>query len=155
MAPLHRLPWPKWHYYKNKYPLSLVDSAFKPLHKATVISNVDLHNAYHLIREGHEWKMAFNTPRGYFEYLVMPFGLTNAQAVLQALVNDILRDMLNCFIIVYLDNRLIFSRNMEEHIQHVRFVLRWLLENKLFVKAEKCDFHLISASFLGLIIEQW
>ena len=141
---------------KNKYPLPLIDPSFEPLHKATVFSKLDLRNAYHLIRvrEGDEWKTAFNTPLGHFEYQVMPFGLTNAPAVFQALVNDILRDMLNHFIFVYLDDILIFSRNMEEHVQHVRLVLRRLLENKLFVKAEKCDFHVTSVSFLGFIIEQ-
>ena len=79
----------------------------------------------------------------------MPFGLPNAPAVFQALVNDVLRDMLNRFIFVYLDDLLIFSQNMEEHVQHVRLVLR-LLENKLFVKAENCEFHVPSVSFFGV-----
>lgn len=69
-----------------------------------------MHSAYHLVRikEGDEWKTAFNTPLGHFEYLVMPFGLTNAPAVFQALINDVLRDMLNRFVFVYLDDILIF-----------------------------------------------
>jgi len=85
---------------KNKYPLPLISSAFAPLHGAAFFSKLDLRNAYHLvrIREGDEWKTAFNTPLGHFEYLVMPFGLSNAPAVFQALVNDVLRDMLNRFI---------------------------------------------------------
>jgi len=85
---------------KNKYPLPLLDSAFHSLHQATVFSILDLCNAYHLvrIREGDEWKTAFNTPLGHFEYLVMPFGLTNAPAVFQSLVNDVLHDMLNRFV---------------------------------------------------------
>nr|CBN81752.1 Pol polyprotein [Dicentrarchus labrax] len=141
---------------KNKYPLPLIDPAFEPLHKAQVFSKLDLRNAYHLvrIREGDEWKTAFNTPLGHFEYLVMPFGLTNAPAVFQALVNDVLRDMLNRFLFVYLDDILIFSQSQEEHVQHVRQVLQRLLENKLFVKAEKCEFHVTSVSFLGFIIER-
>ena len=104
----------------------LIDSAFEPLNKATVFSKLDLRNAYHLVRikEGDEWKTAFNTPLGHFEYLVMPFGLTNAPAVFQALVNDVLRDMLKRFIFVYLDDILIFSQSMEEHVQHVRLVLQ-------------------------------
>ena len=71
---------------KNKYPLPLLDSAFAPFHQATVFTKLDLRNAYHLVRvrEGDEWKKAFNTPLGHFEYLVMPFGLTNAPAVFQA-----------------------------------------------------------------------
>lgn len=140
---------------KNKYPLPLISSAFEPLQGATVFTKLDLRNAYHLVRikDGDEWKTAFNTPLGHFEYLVMPFGLTNAPAVFQALVNDVLRDFLNRFLFVYLDDILIFSHSMEEHKSHVRQVLQRLLENKLFVKAEKCEFHVRSVSFLGYIIE--
>ena len=76
---------------KNKYPLPLISSAFVPLHRAVVFSKLDLHNAYHLVRvrEGDDWKTAFNTPLGHFEYFVMPFGLTNAPAVFQSLVNGL------------------------------------------------------------------
>ena len=128
---------------KNRYPLPLLSSAFELLQGATVFTKLDLRNAYHLvrIREGDEWKTAFNTPTGHYEYLVMPFGLTNAPAVFQALVNDLLRDMIDKFVFVYLDDILIFSRNLVEHVTHVRSVLRRLLDNSLFVKAEKCEFH--------------
>ena len=141
---------------KNKYPLPLIDPSFEPLCHARVFTKLDLRNAYHLvcIREGNEWKTAFNTPLGHFEYLVMPFGLSNAPAVFQALVNDILRDMLNHFVFVYLDDILIFSENMEKHIQQVRLVLRRLLDNKLFVKPEKCEFHVSKVSFQGFIFAQ-
>ena len=84
----------------------------------------------------------------------MPFGLINAPAVFQSLVNDVLRDMLNCFVFVYLDNILVFSHTLEEHSKHVRLVLQSLLENRLFVKAEKCEFHVQSVSFLGFVIEK-
>ena len=84
---------------KNKYPLPLIDSAFGFLHQATIFSKLDLRNAYHLVRI-KEWKTAFKKPLGHFEYLVMPFGLTNAPAVFQALINDVLRDMLNRFVFV-------------------------------------------------------
>ncbi|KAK7929110.1 hypothetical protein WMY93_005505 [Mugilogobius chulae] len=139
---------------KNKYPLPLLDSAFQPLHNATIFSKLDLRNAYHLvrIRDGDEWKTAFKTPLGHFEYLVMPFGLTNAPAVFQAMINDVLRDFLNRFVFVYLDDILIFSSSPEEHMVHVRQVLQRLLENKLYVKAEKCEFNVQSVSFLGYII---
>lgn len=138
---------------KNKYPLPLLTSAFEPLQGATIFTKLDLRNAYHLvrIRDGDEWKTGFNTPLGHFEYLVMPFGLTNAPAVFQALVNDVLRDFLNRFVFVYLDDILIFSKS--EHISHVRQVLQRLRENKLFAKAEKCEFHSSSVSFLGYVIE--
>ena len=141
---------------KNRYPLPLINSAFELLQEATVFSKLDLRNAYHLVRmrEGDEWKTAFNTPLGHFEYLVLPFGLSNAPAVFQALVNDVLRDYLNRFFFVYLDDILIFSRTLEEHHQHVRQVLQRLLENKLYVKAEKCEFHTDSIPFLGYIVER-
>ena len=116
-----------------------MDSTFVPLRGVTVFTKLDLRNAYHLvrIREGDEWKTGFTTPLGHFEYLVMPFGLTNAPEVFQALVNDILRDMLHQFVFVYIDDILIFSLSLAEHKLHVRQVLQRLLENRLFVKAEK------------------
>ena len=139
---------------KNKYPLPLMSAAFDSLQGATVFTKLDLRNAYHLvrIRQGDEWKMAFNTPLGHFEYLVMPFGLTNAPAVFQCLVNDILRDMLGRFVFVYLDDILIFSKDPTEHVQHVRQVLQRLLENRLYAKAEKCEFHAATVSFLGYVV---
>ncbi len=131
-----------------------MSSAFEGLQGASIFTKLDLRNAYHLvhIREGDEWKTAFNTPRGHFEYLVMPFGLSNSPAVFQALVNDVLRDMVDQFIYVYLDDILIFSLSLQEHVQHVRQVLQRLLENGLFVKAEKCEFHAQSVPFLGYIV---
>lgn len=106
------------------------------------------------MKKGDEWKTAFKTPIGHFEYLVMPFGLTNAPAVFQALINDVLRDFLNHFVFVYLDDILIFSRDPEEHTSHVRQVLVRLLENRLFVKAEKCEFGVSTVSFLGHVIQE-
>lgn len=139
---------------KNRYPLPLMSSAFELLQGATIFTKLDLRNAYHLvrIRQGDEWKTAFNTPVGHYEYMVMPFGLTNAPAVFQNLVNDVLGDMLNRFVFVYLDDILIFSRSKKEHVQHVKAVLERLLQNNLFVKAEKCEFHTTSTCFLGLVI---
>ncbi|CAM4619083.1 unnamed protein product [Leuciscus chuanchicus] len=139
---------------KNTYPLPLMSSAFERLQGASIFTKLDLRNAYHLvrIRKGDEWKTAFNTPRGHFEYLVMPFGLSNSPAVFQALVNDVLRDMVDQFIYVYLDDILIFSSSLQEHVQHVRRVLQRLLENGLFVKAEKCAFRAQSVPFLGYIV---
>ncbi len=138
---------------KNRYPLPLMSSAFKLLQGAAIFTKLDLRNAYHLvwIREGDEWKTAFNTPTGHFEYLVMPFGLSNSPAVFQALVNDVLREMVDRFVFVYLDDILIFSQNERDHVQHVRRVLQRLLENRLFAKVEKCEFHARSIPFLGFI----
>ena len=137
-------------------PSPCLSSTFEPLTHATIFTKLDLRNAYHLvrIREGDEWKTGFNTHLGHFEYLVMPFGLTNAPTVFQTLVNDVLRDLLNVCVVVYLDDILIFSRTPKEHTTHVRLVLQWLLENRLFVKAEKCVFNAASVEFLGHILEK-
>uniref|UniRef100_A0A8C6NKF8 Gypsy retrotransposon integrase-like protein 1 n=1 Tax=Nothobranchius furzeri TaxID=105023 RepID=A0A8C6NKF8_NOTFU len=139
---------------KNHYPLPLINSAFDSLRGSQVFTKLDLRNAYHLvrIREGDEWKTAFNTPNGHYEYLVMPFGLTNAPAVFQALVNDVLRDMVGRFVFVYLDDVLVFSPDLDTHRRHVRAVILRLLQNNLFIKAEKCEFHKASMSFLGFIL---
>lgn len=112
-----------------------------------MFTKLDLCNTYHLvrIREGDEWKTAFNTSNGHYEYLVMPFGLTNAPAVFQALVT--------CkFVFVYLDDILIFSPDLNTHVTHVKSVLKRLLEHQLYVKAEKCEFHQKSVSFLGYVV---
>lgn len=124
---------------KNKYPLPLLASTFELLQGGTIFTKLDLRNAYYLvrIREGDEWKTAFNTHLGHFEYLVMLFGLINAPAVFQAMVNDVLRDFINHFAFVYLDNIQIFSKTCKEHVEHVRLLLQRLLENRLFVKGEK------------------
>ena len=139
---------------KNKYPLPLMSTAFELLQDAQVFTKLDLRNAYHLvrIREGDEWKTGFNTPSGHYEYLVMPFGLCNAPGVFQGMINDVLRNFLNKFVFVYLDDILIFSPDEETHIQHVRQVLQKLLENQLYCKAEKCEFHVKTVSFLGYIV---
>ncbi|KAL0171008.1 hypothetical protein M9458_035604, partial [Cirrhinus mrigala] len=139
---------------KNRYPLPLMSSAFELLQGATIFTKLDLRSAYHLvrIREGDEWKTAFNTHTGHFEYLVMPFGLSYSPAVFQALVKDVLRDMVDRFVFVYLDDILIFSQNEHDHVQHVRRVLQRLLENRLFAKVEKCQFHAQSVPFLGFVL---
>ena len=139
---------------KNRCPLLLMTTAFELLQGATIFTKLDLRNAYHLvrIREGDEWKTAFNTPMGHWEYLVIPFGLTNTPAVFQGLVNDVPRDMINQFVFVYLDDILIFSKDLEKHKHHVSKVRQHLLENQLFVKAEKCEFSCSSTTFLGYII---
>lgn len=93
------------------------------------------------IREGDECKTAFSTATGHYEYLVMPFGLVSSPSVFQAFINDIFRDMLNKLVIVYIDDILIYSDNMEECITQVRQVLQRLIQYQLHAKAEKCEFH--------------
>uniref|UniRef100_A0A3B3HRG1 Gypsy retrotransposon integrase-like protein 1 n=1 Tax=Oryzias latipes TaxID=8090 RepID=A0A3B3HRG1_ORYLA len=140
---------------KDKYSLPLISSVFDSIQEARIFSKLDLRNAYHLVRikEGDEWKTAFKTPLGHYEYLVMPFGLTNAPAIFQRLVNDVLRDFINRFVFVYLDDILIYSKHPDQHQAHVRQVLHRLYQNQLFVKAEKCQFHSTVIPFLGYIFE--
>uniref|UniRef100_A0A9J7ZGW9 Gypsy retrotransposon integrase-like protein 1 n=1 Tax=Cyprinus carpio carpio TaxID=630221 RepID=A0A9J7ZGW9_CYPCA len=136
---------------KNRHPLPLIPSSLEQLREASYFTKLDLRSANNLIRirEGDEWKTAFLSSRGHYEYLVMPFGLANAPSIFQSFVNEVFKDLLNQYVIVYIDDILIYSCSMEDHISHVRTVLSRLLQNGLFVKAEKCEFHVTSIKFLG------
>ena len=138
---------------KNRHPLPLISEALDRLVGAKIYTKLDIRSAYNLIRirEGDEWKTAFRTRYGHFEYLVMPFGLANAPATFQAFINKVLREFLDVFCIAYLDDILIYSNNKEEHIQHVRLVLDRLLRNGLYAKLEKCEFHVIRIGFVGFV----
>ncbi|KAK3514007.1 hypothetical protein QTP70_001289 [Hemibagrus guttatus] len=141
---------------KFRYPLPLVPAALECLRGATVFSKLDLRSAYNLIRirEGDEWKTVFVTPTGHYEYLVMPYGLANASSVFRVLpdfMHEVLRDFLHKFVLVYIDDILIYSRSMADHQRHVMEVLHRLRTYHLFLKAEKCLFHQPSVQFLGFI----
>jgi hypothetical protein len=138
---------------KNWYPLPLTNDLIEKLQGAKIFSKLDLKSGYNLVRikEGDEWKTAFRTKYGLFEYLVMPFGLANAPAAFQHFMNDIFRDLLDIYVVVYLDNILIFSKTHEEHILHVRKVLKRLKENHLYCQLEKCSFFLPEVDYLGII----
>ncbi|XP_063781276.1 uncharacterized protein LOC134929621 [Pseudophryne corroboree] len=139
---------------KNRYPLPLITELFDRVSGATIFTKLDLRGAYNLIRirEGDEWKTAFNTRDGHYEYLVMPFGLSNAPAVFQHFVNEIFRDILYRHVVVYLDDILIFANNLEEHRFWVKEVLSRLRVNHLYCKLEKCVFEVKSIPFLGYIV---
>ncbi|KAK3518378.1 hypothetical protein QTP86_003532 [Hemibagrus guttatus] len=141
---------------KFRYPLPLVPAALERLRGATVFSKLDLRSAYNLIRiqEGDEWKTAFVTPTGHYEYLVMPYGLANAPSVFQDFMHEVLRDFLHKFVLVYIDDILIYSRSMADHQRHVMEVLHRLRTYHLFLKAEKCLFHQPSVQFLGYVIDR-
>ncbi len=96
--------------------------------------------------------MAFSTTSGHYEYLVMPFGLSNSPSVFHAFINDVFRDMLNRWVIVYIDDILIYSDSYQDHIKHVRSVLQRLIVNQSYAKTEKCEFHQDTISFLGYVI---
>jgi len=139
---------------KNRYPLPLIGELLDRLKTAKIFSTIDLRGAYNLVRmaEGEEWKTAFRTRYGHYEYQVMPFGLTNAPASFQHFINDTFSDILDNYVVVYLDDILIFSDNIKDHIQHVREVLQRLRNNALFGNLEKSKFHNSSTKFLGYII---
>src|SRR2546423_4291071 len=121
---------------------------------AKVYAKLDLRDAYHRIRirVGDEWKTAFRTRYGHFEYVVMPFGLTNAPATFQAYINEALDGLLDVICIAYLDDICIYSKNEEEHTQHVRLVLDRLRQYGLYVKLSKCEFSKKEVQFLGFIV---
>jgi hypothetical protein len=139
---------------KNRHPLPLIDETLDRLQGAKIFTKLDLKDAYHRvrIREGHEWKTAFRTRYGHFEYLVMPFGLANAPATFQAYINTALVGLLDHFVVVYLDDILIYSRNEDEHHDHVRQVLTRLRKNNLFCKLSKCEFDVKEVEFLGFLV---
>ncbi|KAK3573221.1 hypothetical protein QTP86_015130 [Hemibagrus guttatus] len=136
------------------YPLPLVPAALEQLRGAKFFTKLDLRSAYNLVRiqEGDEWKTAFHTTHGHYEYLVMPFSLTNAPAVFQSLINEVFQDILGKWVIAYIDDILVYSTSLEEHIHHVRAVLSRLQQNHLYVKPEKCEFHRTTITFLGYVI---
>ncbi len=117
-------------------------------------TKIDLLGRYNLvrIRKGDEWKMTFKSCYNNFKYVVMPFGLTNALVVFQHQMNDVFREYLDDFMVCYIDNIFIFSKNMEDH--HVHLVLEKLQEVGLYAKLKKCEFHQFEVEFLGYIIFQ-
>ncbi|SYW83661.1 uncharacterized protein UHO2_06861 [Ustilago hordei] len=140
---------------KNRAPLPLIEEQLFLLRKARIYTKLDLRAAYNLIRiaKGDEWKTAFGTQLGLYEYLVMPFGLANAPAHFQSFINDIFRDIIGIYVVVYLDDFLIFSDTEEAHVKHVTEVLTHLRSNRLFAKLSKCEFHTKTVEFLGYIIK--
>ena len=139
---------------KDRYPLPLISDLLHSPGKARLYTKIDLRHAYHLVRiaEGDEWKTTFRTRYGSFEWLVMPFGLTNAPAAFQRFMNDIFQDLLDDCVIVYLDDILIFSDNLESHKKQVREVLRRLRQHGLYARPDKCEFHRDTVEYLGFIL---
>ena len=141
---------------KNRYALPLISELIDRLSSAKIFTKLDLRGAYNLIRikQGDEWKTAFRTRYGHYEYQVMPFGLVNAPASFQALMNDLLRPYLDIFVIVYLDDILIYSSDVAKHEEHVKKVLEVLAKANLYCKLEKCIFHATQVDFLGYRISK-
>jgi len=139
---------------KDRYPLPLIPNLLNRLCGSRIFTKIDLRGVYNLvwIAPGDKWKTAFRTCYGSFDFLMMHFGLTNAPATFQCLMNTIFADCLDTFIVIYLDDILIFSKNPEEHWEHVREVLTRLRKNQLFAKPEKCEFSVNKTEFLGFKI---
>jgi len=139
---------------KNRYPLPLISELLDRIKNAKYYTKLDLRDAFNqlCVALSDEWKTAFQTRYGHFEYLIMPFGLTNAPVSMQAYANDCLHDFLDLFCVVYLDDILIYSNTLEEHVTHVRQVLMRLREYGLSCKLEKCEIHTSTLSFLGFVI---
>ncbi|WVZ74548.1 LOW QUALITY PROTEIN: hypothetical protein U9M48_022716, partial [Paspalum notatum var. saurae] len=141
---------------KNKYPLPRIDDLFDQLKGASVFSKIDLRSGYHRlkIRASDIPKTAFVSRYGLYEFTVMSFGLTNAPAYFMYLMNKVFMEYLDKFVVVFIDDILVFSINEEEHEKHLRMVLQKLRENQLYAKLSKCEFWLFEVSFLGHIISK-
>ncbi|KAG8497006.1 hypothetical protein CXB51_008206 [Gossypium anomalum] len=139
---------------KNKYPLPRIDDLFDQLKEATWFSKIDLRSGYYQLRvkESDVPKTAFRTRYGHYEFLVMPFGLTNAPAVFMDLMNRIFRPYLDKFVVVFIDDILIYSKDDTEHAEHLRIVLQTLIDKQLYAKFSKSEFWLREVGFLGHIV---
>jgi hypothetical protein len=141
---------------KNKYPLPRIDVLFDQLAGAQVFSKIDLRSGYHQIkiRASDVPKTAFSTRYGLYEFLVMSFGLTNAPAYFMYLMNSVFMNELDKFVVVFIDDILIYSKSKAEHAKHLRIVLQRLGDHKLYAKFSKCEFWLDSVKFLGHTISK-
>ena len=139
---------------KSRYPLPRIGDLMDQLVGAEVFSKIDLRSGYHQLRVKAEdiSKTAFRTRYGHYEYFVMPFGVTNVLGVFMEYMNRILHPFLDRFVVVFIDDILVYSKSQEEYVEHLGIVLRLLKENKLFAKLSKCEFWLREVSFLGQVI---
>ena len=135
---------------KNKYPLPMINDLFDQLQGAKVFSKIDLRSGYHQLKiRGQDVpKTDFTTRYGLYEYTVMSFGLTNAPAYFMNMMNKVFMEFLNKFVVVFIDDILVYSKNEEEHKEHLRLVLEKLREHQLYAKFSKCEFWLKEVGFL-------
>ncbi|GJV75536.1 putative reverse transcriptase domain-containing protein [Tanacetum coccineum] len=140
---------------KNRYPLPRIDDLFDQLQGSSVYSKIDLRSGYHQLRVREEDipKTAFRTRYGHYEFQVMPFGLTNAPAVFMDLMNRVCKPYLDKFVIVFIDDILIYSKNKQEHEGHLKLILELLKKEELYAKFSKCEFWIPKVQFLGHVID--
>ena len=139
---------------KNRYPLPRIDQLLDTLQGSTVFSSLDLHSGYHQVKLRAEDvpKTAFSTPGGHYEWLVLSFGLANAPSTFMSVMNDIFRDLLDKFVLIYIDDILVYSKSPEEHLQHLKIVMQRLRDHNLLVKLKKCEFFKDNLKFLGHLV---
>ncbi|GJT31798.1 putative reverse transcriptase domain-containing protein [Tanacetum coccineum] len=140
---------------KNRYPLPRIDDLFDQLQGSIIYSKIDLRLGYHQLRVREEDipKTAFRTRYGHYEFQVMPFGLTNASAVFMDLMNRVCKPYLDKFVIVFIDDILIYSKSKKEHEEHLRQILKLLKKEELYAKFSKCEFWISRVQFLGHVID--
>ena len=140
---------------KNRYPLPRIDDLFDQLQGARFFSKIDLRSGYHQLKVQEEDipKTAFRTRFGHYEFTVMPFGLTNAPAAFMDMMNRICKPYLDKFIIVFIDDILIYSKSKEDNAKHLHALLNLLRKEKLYAKFSKCEFWLEQVQFLGHLVD--
>ena len=139
---------------KNKYPLPRIDDLFDQLKGASVFSKIDLRSRYHQLRikDADVHKTAFRTRYVHYEFLIILFGLTNALVTFMDLMNHVFRPYVDRFVVVFIDDILVYSKDRKDHDTHLRVVLETLRKKPLYAKMSKCEFWLREVSFLGHIV---